>query len=167
MQKTHPITTRTATPSVRQLKDNSAPSAPNHTSDLANGIGNLLNQIPAQQRLQAFQSVVNLASEALNLYQVHKQTQVSLAEYERDMHLSDNEVRKKLVELQEVIEREKTQREKNRNEHEHRMAVLSQQGEAFDRKMQQVETLIKVYMETGDSQSLAAATQALIQISEV
>lgn len=167
MQKTTPATTHSVSRSAYHASRAIGQPAPRQGNDLAQGVANLLGQFPAQQRLHAFNSVVNLASEAMHLYQAHLHTRETEANCRRDMHLSDNEVRQKVIALQEVVEREQTQREKNRQDHEYRMALSARQHEVFERKMQQAEALIELYRKTGDSQFLAAATQILIQLSEV
>lgn len=167
MQKTRPATIRSFASPTQQARSLPRDNVSNSANNLLDGANKLLRQFPANQRLALTQSFIGLASDAMNLYQVRQQTQATEAACRRDMHLSDNELRQKYLELQEVIERENTQREQNRQDHAYRMTQLTQQGEAFAQRMQLAETLISDYRRTGRLEDLAAAMQLLTQNNEV
>ena len=167
MQKTRPATIRSFASPTQQARSLPRDNASNSANNLLDGANKLMGQIPAQQRLQALNSVVNLASEAMNLYQAHLHLRETEANCECDKHLSDNEVHKHYIALHQMVEVECTKREQNRQDHAYRMTQLTQQGEASAQRMQLAEALISDYRRTRRFEDLAAAMQLLTQHNEV
>lgn len=124
-------------------------------------LGDLLEKLPMDHRAQGLQLITGLVSDAFNLVNTQRQRDAVLAEYTRDMHLSDNKVRKAQLHLKEVLADVDRQRTELHNHHQYTMQAQANVQQQFDQKMAEISKLLADYRHTRDPNTLTMATHLL------
>lgn len=160
-----PILHRKKHPSVTGAGASQLPSVKN-TPQPGGKMPGFASGLPAGAGLQLAESALGVISDLIHYAETRQQTQQIVAQCQRDMHLSDNELAQAKVQLKQLKVRLRADSEQHKRE----LKTLKQkrQGEmaVFDRKFMAVERCLDEYACTGDSQYLAVLSRLLDSLSD-
>lgn len=159
-----PILHRKKHPSVTGVRASQLPAMKN--SSLPTGkMPGAASGLPAGAGLQLAESALGVVSDLIHYAETRQQTQQILAQCQRDMRLSDNDLAQAKVELKKLKVSLRADSDKHEREFQDLKDKRQKESEDFDRKFTAVERCLDEYARTGDNQYLAVLSSLLDSLS--